>query len=34
MNDDFKITAEMLFKQPKLAKDGIKVVTLLKAKYY
>jgi ribonucleoside-diphosphate reductase alpha chain len=32
MNDDFKITAEMLFKQPKLAKDGIKVGDSVKGK--
>jgi ribonucleoside-diphosphate reductase alpha chain len=32
MNDDFKITAEILFKQPKLSKDGIKVGDSVKGK--
>ncbi len=32
MNDEFKVTAEMLFKQPELANDGIKVGTLIAGK--
>lgn len=32
MNDQFKVTAEMLFKQPELANDGIKVGTLIAGK--
>ncbi len=32
MEDNFKVTAEMLFKQPDLIKDGIKVGTELKGK--
>ena len=32
MNDQFKVTAEMLFKQPELANDGIKVGTQIAGK--
>ena len=32
MNDEFKVTAEMLFKQPELANDGIKVGTQIAGK--